>query len=207
MLIEYANQFLAVILVSTAMVISPGQDFAIVTRNTLLFSRKAGILSAVGIFLGIWIHVTYSLAGIALIIAKSPALYSAIKYMGAAYLLYLGIKSFMAKDTALSGDASQAKLSNATALRNGFMSNALNPKTTLFFLSIFTQVIDPSTPIKIQFLFGMIIAIAHLVWFVIVAYFFSSRVFLAKFNSKRTIIERITGTILILFGIKIVTST
>jgi len=202
---DYYTQLVTVILVSIAMVISPGQDFAIVTRNSLLFSRRAGILSALGIFLGIWVHVMYSLAGIALIISKSPTLYSVIKYLGAAYLLYLGIKSFINKENKVVNESSQNFLSDLEALRNGFMSNALNPKTTLFFLSIFTQVIDPDTPLKIQFLYGFIIAVAHILWFMIVAYFFSSKVFLSKFNSKKKLIERITGAILIIFAIKILT--
>ena len=202
---DYYTQLVTVILVSIAMVISPGQDFAIVTRNSLLFSRRAGILSALGIFLGIWVHVMYSLAGIALIISKSPTLYSVIKYLGAAYLLYLGIKSFINKENKVVNESSQNFLSDLEALRNGFMSNALNPKTTLFFLSIFTQVIDPDTPLKIQFLYGFIIAVAHILWFMIVAYFFSSKVFLSKFNSKKKLIDRITGAILIIFAIKILT--
>ena len=204
MIVAYANDIIAVMTISAVMVVSPGQDFAMVTRNALLFSRKAAVLSALGIFTGIWIHVAYSLAGIAIIIAKTPILYDFIKYAGAFYLLYLGIKGLLATQVTVgNGDKNTGKISNFSAFRNGFFSNALNPKTTLFFLSIFTQVIDKHTPLAIQFLYGVIIAVAHLIWFIIVAYFFSSEPFVRKFNTKKVIMEKIMGGILVLFSVKV----
>ncbi len=187
------------------MVISPGQDFAIVTRNSLLYSRKAGVWSAIGIFSAIWIHVTYSLAGIAIIISSSPFLYNLIRYLGALYLFGLGVKGLLKQNVnIIVNDNNKASISDAVAFKNGFLSNALNPKTTLFFLSLFTQVVDINTPFKIQLLYGFIIAFAHLLWFVLIAYFFSSKFFIDKFSHKRLMIERFMGLVLILFAIEIV---
>ena len=205
MQLEYFHDIMTVITISIIMVVSPGQDFAIVTKNSLLYSRKIGIFSAIGIFSGIWLHVIYSLAGIAIIISSSPYLYNFIKYAGALYLLFLGLKGLFKKHIDMvSNKKNTATITNITAFKNGFISNALNPKTTLFFLSIFTQVVNINTPFKIQLLFGFIIAISHLIWFMLVAYFFSSNFFINKFNSKRLFIERFMGLILILFAIKII---
>ena len=202
---EYINELIAVIAISAVMVVSPGQDFAMITRNSLLYSRKAGILSAVGIFSAIWIHVGYSVAGIAIIISNSPLLYNTIKTAGAMYLLYLGIKNLFKKK--IHQESKEVKnasdISDFSAFHNGFISNALNPKTTLFFLSIFTQVVGPSTPIDIQIVFGLIIALAHLIWFIAVAYFFSSKIFVLKFNERKLLMERLMGGALVLFALKI----
>ena len=204
MIAEHLSNIFTVAAISVVMVVSPGQDFAMVTRSALVFSRKAAVLSALGIFFGIWVHVTYSLAGIAIVISKTPMLYNSIKYAGASYLLYLGIKGLLSKkEITANNQKDNNGISNFTAFRNGFLSNALNPKTTLFFLSIFTQVIDKDTPLAIQFFYGVIIAIAHLVWFIIVAYFFSSKSFVKRFSAKKVIMERMMGGILVLFSAKI----
>ncbi|MDV6252597.1 LysE family translocator [Vibrio sp. EA2] len=203
---QYYSEILTVTTIAIVMVISPGQDFAMITRNSLLYSRRAGMLGALGISVAIWLHVTYSLAGIALIISQTPFLYNIIKYAGAAYLCYLGISALFYKK----GDSCQSDLSSKTdnisdikAFRAGFISNALNPKTTLFFLSIFTQVVSPETPIYIQLIFGAIISIAHFLWFVIVALVLSSEVVTSKIDTFKLWIERIMGTILCALAAKI----
>ncbi len=85
----------------------------------------------------------------------------------------------------------------------GFTTNALNPKTTIFFLSIFTQVVKPHTPLFLQILYGAVIFIVHLMWFSSVVIFFSRPLFLRKFNKYRLLTEKFIGMALIVFGIKI----
>ena len=133
-------------------------------------------------------------------------MYGLIKYAGALYLFYLGVKGLINKNSQLKKENSSNEISSFIAFQNGFLSNVFNPKTTLFFLSIFTQVVNIDTPLLIQFIFGLIIAISHLVWFIVVAYFFSSRIFILKFNHKKYLIEKVMGGILILFAIKIFVS-
>lgn len=205
MLFEYLPVISLVIGIATVMVVSPGQDFAMITRNSLLYSRRAGLIGALGIFAAIWLHVAYSLAGIALLIDQSPLLYNMIKYAGAAYLLFLGGKLLLAKkvqDTEEKGSESPA-ISDLAAFRAGFVSNALNPKTTLFFLSIFTQVVTPQTPYSIQFVFGLIIALAHLLWFSLVAFFFSSQALAKRIKSIKVWIERVMGVCLCLLAARL----
>ena len=205
MLFEYLPAISLVMGIAVVMVISPGQDFAMITRNSLLHSRRAGLIGALGIFSAIWLHVAYSLAGIALLIDQSPLLYNIIKYAGAAYLLFLGVKLLLTKKAADADKQCSAapSISDLAAFRAGFVSNALNPKTTLFFLSIFTQVVTPQTPYTIQFIFGLIIALAHLIWFSLVAFFFSSSALAKRIESIKVWIERLMGGCLCLFAARL----
>lgn len=204
---EYFSTLITVTSIAIVMVISPGQDFAMITRNSLLYSRRAGILGAIGISVAIWLHVSYSLAGIALIISQSDTLYIGIKYAGAVYLLYLGIKGLLHKKTSVKTEDAINKtqtISDSKAFQAGFISNALNPKTTLFFLSIFTQVVTPETPIFMQLIYGAIISVAHLIWFVIVAVILSSKTITSQIDSFKLWVERIMGVILCALAGKII---
>jgi threonine/homoserine/homoserine lactone efflux protein len=114
--------------------------------------------------------VTYSLVGIGLVIARSPLLFAIIQYSGAAYLLYLGVQSFASASTSDTlGTATSHDLSAAQAVRSGFLTNALNPKASLFFLSVFSQVVQESTPTALKILYGVEMSIVTFLWFAAVA--------------------------------------
>jgi RhtB (resistance to homoserine/threonine) family protein len=185
-------------------VISPGADFAMVTRNSMVLSRRAGVLTATGIALGVLIHVAYSMAGIGLLISRSILLFNLIKFAGAAYLIYLGITMMRAKKADASEVAAEpAALSDFDALKTGFFTNALNPKTTLFVVSLFTQVISPQTPLLVQLGYGAFMSLAHLVWFVLVACAFSSDVARRVVASSRHLVERSIGAVLVALGVSL----
>ena len=94
-------------------------------------------------------------------------------------------------------------LSNFSAFKIGFITNALNPKTTIFFLSIFTQVVNSQTPLWLQIIYGVIISLAHLLWFSSVSVFLSQPVLLNKFQAYKNSIEKVVGSILMGFGLKV----
>lgn len=203
----YLPELLSLSMIAIFMAISPGADFIMITRNSIFYGRSAGLYSAMGVSLSIWIHVAYSIAGLAIIIANSIILFSIIKYLGAAYLIYIGWKTFQSKSNSeIEPPQEQQKTSNLSALKMGFTTNALNPKTTIFFLSIFTQIVDPHTPLWIQIIYGAIISLTHLLWFSAVALFLSQPVLLKKFQACRHAIEKLAGSLLIAFGIKVATS-
>jgi RhtB (resistance to homoserine/threonine) family protein len=188
------------------MAISPGPDFFMVTKNSIIHNKKAGVYSALGVSIAIWLHIAYSIAGLTLIISKSILLFSVIKYIGAAYLIYIGFNTIFSKANLaveLNDTQNKKSLSKLGAFKNGFITNALNPKTTIFFLSIFTQIIDINTSIALQLLYGVIISVVHFLWFYIVAIFFSHSLFLSKFQKHQKRIENIVGAALIAFGLKI----
>ena len=202
--INYLPELISVSVIALFMVISPGADFVMITRNSIFHGRQSGLYSSLGIALAIWVHVAYSIAGLAIIISKSILLFSIIKYLGAAYLLYIGYKTFTAKgNLEIKGDKKGPELTPFKAIKLGFITNALNPKTTLFFLSIFTQVVNPETPIWIQLTYGLIISLAHGIWFSVVSLFFSHPALVDKFNVHKQKIERVVGSVLIGFGIKV----
>ncbi len=93
----YLTEFLTVAVIHLLAVISPGPDFAMISRNSLVYSRKTGIYSSLGLALGILVHVSYSLVGIGLIISRSIVIFSAIKFLGAGYLIYIGYKALKTK--------------------------------------------------------------------------------------------------------------
>lgn len=202
---EYRHEILTVVAVASVMAASPGQDFAVITRNSLIYSRRAGVLGALGIGAAIWLHVAYSLAGVALIISQSPALYNIIKYAGACYLLFLGCKNlfFSSPLRMQNGARRSAMISDSGAFAAGFVSNALNPKTTLFFLSIFTQVVDAQTPFAVQVLFGAIICLAHILWFGALALFLSAPPLTARIARAKPWIERALGACLCAFALRL----
>ena len=181
-------------------VISPGADFAMVTRNSMMLSRRAGMLTAVGIALGVLVHVAYSVLGVGLVISRSILLFNLIKYLGAAYLVYLGVTMLRAR-AEVPGAAMVKALSDLGALRIGFLTNATNPKTTLFVVSLFTQVISPQTPLLIQLGYGAFMSLAHLLWFMLVACAFSSAPAQRMVASARHHVERAIGGVLVCLGL------
>ena len=150
----YFQEIATITVVAIFMAISPGADFVMVTRNSIFYSRKAGIYSSLGVSMAIWVHVAYSIAGLAVIISSSVVLFSILKYLGAAYLIYIGWKTFTSKAMMdLEKNDETANLSNMKAFKIGFITNVLNPKTTIFFLSIFTQIVTLDTPIFLQLIY------------------------------------------------------
>lgn len=208
------KEFLLVAGIHWLAVMSPGPDFAMVMRNSLLYSRRTGVLAAAGLAGGILLHVAYSLLGIGLIISKSVLLFNTIKLLGAGYLIYIGMKSLLSKkdnanqteDSSTTAKA-QNELSAIASLRLGFLTNALNPKATLFFLALFTQVIDPGTPIGIKILYGVEMSAATFLWFSIVALILTHKRINHAFAGIKHYLERIFGAILIALGLKVALGT
>jgi RhtB (resistance to homoserine/threonine) family protein len=202
----YWTEFFTVALIHLLAVASPGPDFAIVVRESVGFGRRAGMFTALGVGAGIFVHVAYSLLGIGLIVSQSIVLFNALKWLAAAYLLYIGIRALRAKPA----DPASAELNLTAGARSpraafvsGFVTNGLNPKATLFFLSLFTVVIDPHTPLTIQAGYGVYLALATALWFCLVAMLFSQQRVRAGFARLGHWFDRLMGAVLIALGIKL----
>lgn len=187
---------------------SPGPDFVMSVRNSLAYSRRTGIFTAVGFGLGVAVHVTYCIAGIAVIIAKSILVFSVIKYLGAAYLFYIGIRSIFMRSSGIDVAPEKKKedISPMAAVRIGFLTNILNPKATLFFLGLFTIVISPSTPRFILVIAGVIMVINTALWFSFVAVFLNQRLVRSFIGRFQNYFNRALGGLLILLSIRIALS-
>ncbi len=204
----FVINFLKVALIHLLAVMSPGPDFVLISKNALTYSRRTGIYSALGLGLGILVHVTYSLLGIGLLISQSVLLFSIIKLLGAGYLIYIGIKSLQSKPLMVSIQDSplvtgSSDLGVFEAVKMGFLTNVLNPKATLFFLGLFTQVIDSTTPVFVLVLYGLEMSVMTFVWFSVVALFFSHEKVRGRFTRVSHYVDRVLGGVLIALGIKI----
>lgn len=193
-------QALAVMLITLLAVISPGPDFAMVTRNSYMFGRRAGLLSALGIALGVQLHVAYTMFGVAVFLEHSPRLLLLAKLVGAAYLIYIGIKTTLNRTVLAFDDPFEQCVSSMEAFRTGFLCNALNPKTMLFVVSTFSQIVRPDTPLPVEFGYGLFMSIAHWGWFSLVAIFFTRQTLRTAMIRKQRLFERTIGSILIGLG-------
>ena len=199
-------ELLAVVSITLLAVVSPGADFAMVTRNSLLYGRRAGLLTSAGIALGVQLHVLYSMLGVALLIRTSPGWFWAIKLAGAAYLVYVGWQTFRSPSAA-AAQGQGSVLSGAQALRAGFLTNALNPKTTLFVVSVYAQVVGPGTPLAVQIAYGLFMSLAHGVWFGAVSLFLSDARLRSHLLGHQQSINRCIGTLLVGLGVALAFST
>ena len=211
MLSNYLGEFLALATIHFLAVVAPGPDFAVTIRQSVRFGRMVGLCTAIGIGAGISVHVLYTLLGVGALMHTTPWLLTVAKVIGGAYILYLGVSLLRSKPkTAVEGSndsvepAQQQTLGKA--FMTGFLTNATNPKATLFFLAIFTTVISASTPLKIQALYGMWMCMVNALWFIIVALFFSSARVRQLFMRLGHWFERCMGVILILFAGRLILS-
>lgn len=204
---EYWPEFLTVAVVHLLAVASPGPDFAIMIRQALFQSRRKAFLSAGGIALGILVHVSYSLLGIGLIIQQSVALFTLLKIVGAAYLTWIAVHALRAKPGGIHVEADRKRQTGAAAFRLGFLTNVLNPKATLFFVSLFSVVISPGTPALVQTGYGFYLACATGLWFLGVAIFFTLPRVRKLFNRFGHWLDRLMGGVLLLLAGQLLFST
>jgi RhtB (resistance to homoserine/threonine) family protein len=210
MLSNYLGEFLALATIHFLAVVAPGPDFAVTIRQSVRFGRLVGICTALGIGAGISVHVLYTLLGVGALMHTTPWLLTVAKVVGGAYILYLGVSLLRSKPkTVLEGDKPDEPIVEQTLLKaftTGFLTNATNPKATLFFLAIFTTIISATTPLKIQALYGVWMCVVNALWFVIVALFFSSARVRLLFMRMGHWFERTMGVILILFAGRLILS-
>jgi RhtB (resistance to homoserine/threonine) family protein len=211
MLSNYLGEFLALATIHFLAVVAPGPDFAVTIRQSVRFGRVVGLCTAIGIGAGISVHVLYTLLGVGALMHTTPWLLSVAKVVGGAYILYLGVSLLRSKPkTSIEGsDTANDQPQQQTlskAFMTGFLTNATNPKATLFFLAIFTTVISATTPLKVQALYGVWMCCVNALWFVIVALFFSSSRVRLLFLRMGHWFERTMGVILILFAGRLILS-
>ena len=181
---------------------SPGPDFIIVAKYALGHNRRSALFTSLGITTGVFCHSTYCVLGIALIISQSILIFNTIKYLGSAYLIYLGIKSLRAPQSHLIDTKPDATTHSAwVAFRDGLLTNLLNPKCTLFMLSVFTLVVKPHTPTWIQATYGLEIMLTSIIWFTFLSYGLTLPAIKRRIDQAQHWVGKITGVVLIILGI------
>lgn len=185
----------------------PGPDFAIVTKNTISHSRRSGLFTSLGVAAACLIHMSYCILGVAIIISQSIILFSIIKYIGATYLIYLGVTSLLAKQpasiepTSESISVKKTSLSDGKSFRQGFFTNILNPKATLFFLALFTVIIKPETPRWWEVVYAAENFVIILTWFSSLTLLLSHPRVMRLLDKAEKHISKVLGVFLVGFGI------
>ncbi|MDH0712563.1 LysE family translocator [Acinetobacter johnsonii] len=193
------NEIIAIAIITLLAVISPGADFALVSRNSYLYGRKQGIYTAYGIACAVWIHISYSVLGLSFLKHYIPNLLHIIQYIGALYLMYIGYKTFTQQQ--ISDHATHTLLRPRQAFIQGFLGNSLNPKTTLFVMSIFGQLLRGNNGLMHLIGYGIFISASHLLWFLLISLFCSTPVIRNKILRKQVSINRVIGTVLATLGL------
>ena len=169
-------QLLAFTGVAAGMVALPGADFTVVVRNALA-SRRSGVAAALGVAGGLLVHTALAVAGLAAVLVTMPVLFRTVQLLGGAYVLYLGLSALYAirRGPATAGTAQDAAPEQAPealgrSLRQGFLTNALNPKAPVLFLSLLPQFVpDGQAPLPRTLLLAAVVVLLALVWFPAVA--------------------------------------
>ncbi|ELY4081148.1 LysE family transporter [Cronobacter sakazakii] len=188
--------------------LSPGPDFFLVIKNAARYPRSAAMMTAAGVIAGVVTHMTYCVAGIAVVITTTPWLFGALKYVGAAYLVWLGVNALLARGTtslALDGVA-QESTSLKKAFIQGYLCNLLNPKATLFFLAMFTQVLNVNSGLMEKLWYAGIIVALTLVWWPLLVLLIQSQPVRRSLTKAQKVIDKLLGGMLLALGIKVALS-
>ncbi|MCQ4207878.1 MULTISPECIES: LysE family translocator [Streptomyces] len=191
--------------VAAGMVALPGADFTVVVRNSLV-SRRAGVACALGVAGGLLVHTALAVAGVAAVLTAVPTLFHALQLAGGAYVLYLGVRTLqsalrpLGERTEAAVDAARAPAGGA--LRQGFLTNTLNPKAPITFLSVLPQFVPAGSPAlpRTAVLSAVVVALA-LLWFPTVALLVDRLGRWLRRPRTARAVEGVTGSALVLLAL------
>ena len=191
--------------VAALLTILPGADMALVTRNVLSVGRQRAMLTIVGICAGCVIHATASALGLSAILATSATAFNVVKTLGAAYLIWIGVQSIReAKRPATPASSDSSKRARLGPFLQGFLTNILNPKVAVFYLTFLPQFISPGEPILKRSLFLASVHIAMgFVWLTAYAWFIDRLGAVLTRPRVKAWLERVTGGLLIALGARL----
>lgn len=193
----YWPEFLALAVAHLLAVASPGPDFALVLRQSLVHGRRVAIWASIGIGCGIGFHVGYCLLGLGLLLKSSPTALVVAQYFGAAYLAWIGVQALRARPRTGDLDLKEgnAAPTDGAAWVQGFIVNVLNPKAALFFIALFALRVSPATPKLVQLGYGLWLMGATMAWFCFVAVIFTQTEVRRRFLRQGHWIDRAMGVV------------
>lgn len=202
----YWAEFLTVAVAHALAVASPGPDFALVLRQSLAHGRRVAVWASIGIGSGISFHVTYCLLGLGLVLKNSPAALNAVRYLGAAYLVWVGVQALRSRPREGDLDLAEgdAAPTNGAAWLQGFIVNVLNPKAALFFIALFALRVSPETPALVKLGYGAWLVVATMAWFCFVSVIFTHTEIRRRFLRHGHWIDRALGLVFIGFAVALV---
>lgn len=198
MLVPIATLFIIHLLA----VMSPGPDFAMTTRNSLVHGRGAGVLTAIGITTGNFIHIAYVTAGFAILLVNSPVAYNSIMAAGGFYLLYFAYQCVRPLLRASRIDAADAQTKDPRHfLLNGFLTNVTNVKCALYYIAIASRFMSPSVSPAQKVVFAAEMILVTVLWFSFVAFVLTDKRLRGKFLSKRKVIDAAFAAVITVLGV------
>lgn len=200
-----SSAFLAFIAISLLIVVSPGPDMALVTRNALAHGPRGVLLTTIGIVVALALWVTASAVGVAALLKASATLFYALKLVGGGYLAYLGIRAWLASRQKPGDLLAGTKAAPAgSILRQGLISAGTNPKLGVFFVTFLPQFVDTGRPLLPQLLLlGSVFALLGCTWLIVYGLLVARIRDFITAPRVRQWMERITGTVLIGLGVKL----
>ena len=202
-------EFLTIVVAHALAVASPGPDFALVLRQSLAHGRRTAVWSSIGIGCGISVHITYCLLGLGYFLKDSAVALATVKYLGAAYLAWVGVQALRTK--ARTGDVELSAAGTAPTSRaawtTGFLVNVLNPKAALFFIALFPLAVSLHTPKLIQAGYGLWMTVATAAWFCFVSVVFTREEVRRRFLAHGHWIDRALGVVFLGFAVSLVFAT
>ena len=191
----------AFLAVSALFIVSPGPDMALVTRNALRRGRAAALLTALGVGAGITVWVVVSVLGAGALLQAWPAAFTALQLLGSAYLVYLGAQAWRTLSRArLDEDAAGPR--ERTSFREGLANNLLNPQAAAFFTSFLPQFVEArDSPLARSLLLGALFATMVVLWLVGCGVVVTWAGDVLGRPSIRIVLDRLTGSALIAFGL------
>jgi RhtB (resistance to homoserine/threonine) family protein len=189
--------------------LTPGPDTAYILGRSIAQGREAGIASALGICVGSIFHSCAAALGLSAILATSAVAFAAIKLLGGAYLIFLGIKMLLDRRRQLSLPSNFRRRTTIAAFRQGVFTNVLNPKVALFFLAFLPQFIDPASNMKVFafLMLGLTFVTTGTIWCLILAWFASA--FSERLRTNETIgqwLNRAAGALFVFLGARLATT-
>ena len=190
--------------VAVVVIVTPGVDMALVGRNALMHGRRAGLATAAGVNLGVAAWSIAAASGVAAVVRASATLFMTLKLLGAAYLIYLGIQAWRRTESSTAGERpARAALATGEALRQGVISNILNPKIGLFFTALLPQFASQDAPLLGLLALGAVFNAMGLVWLTAYALLMARGRELLRRPRVKAAMDRLTGAVLIGLGLRL----
>jgi threonine efflux protein len=200
-----ASLLLSLLVVDLLAVISPGPAFVMVSQTSVRYGTRSGIAAVLGTTLAVWFWCAVVLSGLTILFQIAPWLYSAMKLVGGAYLVYLGLHLLRARaDEGASEPPGETGLSARKGFMKGLLVGLTNPKAIVYFGSIFTLFVKPGSPVWLQAAAVGIATFDTLVWYGLVGVLFSHSAVRRAYGRLRHWIERAAGAAMVAFGVRLV---
>ncbi|WP_257061888.1 LysE family translocator [Bacillus sp. PK9-021] len=198
------NDILTFLVLTLFVIMNPGIDTALITKRTMADGQTGGYKMALGLASGSLVHTLAATFGLSALLLQSALAFEIVKYAGAVYLMYLGISAFLSKKSDTGSSAKEEKTKETSAFRQGLVSNVLNPKVAVFFLTFLPQFVQNDHNVTLQLLLmGITYTILAITWFFVFVFFIN---YLRKWlttPSVQRFMDKATGVVLIGFGLKL----